>query len=397
MSASVHNGGLRVWDGVRDDSGFREFGITNLVKTTDVMDGPYVVMNATGLPAIGSIWNFGNDVDTWAFCQPYMKVSRHSGIPAGEKGYWWEVSQKFSTKPISRCQDTPVEDPLLEPQKVSGNFGKYTIEAVYDRSGNLLKSSSHEQLKGRQVEFDNNKPSVVIQQNVATLGLNTFSQMIDTVNDGPMWGLSARMIKLSNAPWERKFYGKCHVYYTRTLEFDIDYKTFDRVALDEGTKVLRGHWISGTNTGSGLIVDITSVSTAGAITGITLNNGGSGYPVSIVAQITVTGGGGTGGIITVTTSSSGVVTSITLTAGGLNYSTGTGLATATGTTWALDNTPSYLNPQHFIRYKDINGENTRAILNGRGTPVINASEAAQIPISYYQESNFFTLGIPTSL
>lgn len=397
MTAAVHNSGLRVWDGGRDDQGFREFSVTNLVKTTDVMDGPYVVMNAAGLPAIGSIWNFGNDVDTWAFCQPYMRVSRHKQLTDGEKGVWWEVTQKFSTKPISRCQDTPVEDPLLEPQKVSGNFGKYTIEAVYDRNGNLLKSSSHEQIRGRQVEFDNNKPSVVIQQNVANLGLSTFSQMIDTVNDGPMWGLSARMIKLSNAPWERKFYGKCHIYYTRTLEFDIDYKTFDRVALDEGTKVLRGHWISGTNTGSGLTVDITSVSAAGAITGITLNSGGSGYPTSIVAQITVTGGGGTGGIITVTTNSSGVVTSITLTAGGLNYSTGTGLSTATGTTWALDNNPNYLNPQHFIRYKDINGENTRAILNGRGTPVINAAEAAQIPISYYPESNFFTLGIPTSL
>ncbi len=171
MSASIYNGGLRVWDGGRDDQGFREFNITNLVKTTDVMDGPYTVMGAAGLPLIGSTWNFGNDVDVWAFCQPYMKVSRHKQIPEGEKGLLWEVSQKFSTKPISRCQDTVVEDPLLEPQKVSGNFGKYTIEAVYDRFGNLIKSSSHEQIQGRQVEFDNNKPSVVVQQNVASLGL----------------------------------------------------------------------------------------------------------------------------------------------------------------------------------------------------------------------------------
>ena len=242
MSAAVHNGGRRVWGGRRDSDGFREYTITNLVKTTDVADGPKTVMFAAGLPAIGSVWNFGNDIDVWAFCYPDMEVRRHPAIAPGEKGLWWEVDQKFSTKPLTRCQDTQVEDPLLEPQKVSGNFGKFTIEAVYDRFGNRIVSSSHEPLRGRQVEFDNNKPSVVIEQNVVNLGLSTFAQMIDTVNDGPMWGLPARCVKLSNAPWARKYYGQCNIYYTRIFEFDIDYNTFDRTGTDEGTKALRGHW-----------------------------------------------------------------------------------------------------------------------------------------------------------
>lgn len=392
MSASVQ-GGPRVWAGTRDDDGYREFTVSHLVKTTSVSDCPYTVMFASGLPAIGSVWNFGTTTDFWAFCYPYMKVELHQHLE-GDPHVWYKVDQKFSTKPMKRCQDTQVEDPLLEPQQVRGNFGKYTIEAVYDRNGSLIKSSSHEQIRGRQVEFDNNKPTVSITQNVASLGLSTFSQMIDTVNDGPMWGLSARMVKLSNAPWERLVYGKCHFYYRRTFDFDIDYRTFDRNALDEGTKVLRGHWL-GANTGTGLTVDIASVS-SGVITAVTLNSGGSGYPASKTIQITITGGTGTNGIVTATTNSAGVVTSITLTAGGTGYAIATGLSTATGTKWALDGSPNYTNMQDFIRYKDANGENTRAILNGRGVPVSSASEAARIPIEYYSESNFFTLGIPTS-
>ena len=69
----------------------------------------------------------------------------------------------------------------------------------------------------------------------------------------------------------------------------------------------------------------------------------------------------------------------------------------TGTKWVLDRSPDPDNLQDFIRYKDANGENTRAILNGRGVPVSSVSEAARIPIAYYQESNMFILGIPTSL
>lgn len=403
MSAVVHNGGLRVWGGKRDTDGYREFTVTHLVKTTDVRDCPYTVMFAAGLPAIGSVWNLGNNADVWAFCYPDMEIRRHPTIAAGEKGLWWEVDQKFSTKPLSRCQDTQVEDPLLEPQKVSGNFGKFTIEAVYDRFGNLLKSSSHEQLRGRQVEFDNNKPSVTIEQNVASLGLSTFSQMIDTVNDAPMWGLPARCVKLSNAPWSRKVYGQCHYYYTRTFEFDIDYHTFDRVGLDEGTRVLHGHW--GAGTGSGLTVRILTITSTGGIATISIDNGGAGYPESEIFQVAVTGGDGTGGVITIQTNSSGVVASIlSISYPGKDYVVTPVLpatvATSTGTGWMLDlidgEPPDPTNPQHFDRYKDRNGENTRAILNGAGCPVTSASLTRGLGIEYYGESNFFTLGVPVT-
>lgn len=228
------------WSMTRDKDGHRDYTIVHLVEA-DVADGPQVVMGCAGLPAIGAAWAFDNDSDTAALCWPTMKV-RHHDSKKGEKHKHWEVEQLFTTKPLDRCQTTSIENPLNEPQKVGGSFVKYTKEVTTDRWGDAIKSSSHEMFRGPQVEFDHNRPTVWVEQNVASLGLSTFAAMVDTVNDASLWGLSARCIKLSNVSWERLLYGVCTYYYKRRFEFDVDFDTFDRCITDEGTKVLRGHW-----------------------------------------------------------------------------------------------------------------------------------------------------------
>jgi hypothetical protein len=115
---------------------------------------------------------------------------------------------------------------LDEPQKVSGSFLKYTKPAETDRNGDLIISSSRERITG--IEMDANYPTVVIEQNVATLGLATFAAMIDKVNDAPLWGCAERCVKLDNVSWERKVYGTCGYYFTRRLEFKVNTDTWDR-------------------------------------------------------------------------------------------------------------------------------------------------------------------------
>ena len=119
---------------------------------------------------------------------------------------------------MKRCNTTSIENPLAEPQKVSGTFIKYTRELVWDKDGDLLIYSSHEPIKGGDVEFDRNRPSVRVEQNVSGLGLATFAAMVDTLNDATLWGLVARCIKLDNVSWERKLYGVCTYYYTRIFD-----------------------------------------------------------------------------------------------------------------------------------------------------------------------------------
>ena len=242
MGATVIDGTRVTWEGERDDEGHRTWTISHYVEVDSVNDGPATVMQASGLPAVGSTWSFGTDIDVWAFCYPYMKVAKHSAYKEGEWIKYWKVDQKFSTKPLNRCGTATIEDPLDEPQKISGSFVKYTKEGTRDRWGAAIRSSSFEPFHGQQVEFDHNRPTVKISQNVASLGLSTFAAMIDCVNDATLWGLPPRCVKLSNVSWERLLYGTCSYYYTRNFEFDCDYNSFDRFIIDEGNKVLNGQW-----------------------------------------------------------------------------------------------------------------------------------------------------------
>tara|TARA_R110000751_G_scaffold152635_1_gene257744 strand:- start:262 stop:1149 length:888 start_codon:yes stop_codon:yes gene_type:complete len=286
------------WTGGRDKEGHRVYNITWLVNSTTA-EGPEKIGGATGLAAIGSQWAYGSDLDAWALCYPTLKIKP---VVKREPGEWWEVQQTFSTKPLNRCQDTEIENPLNEPANISGGFVKYTREVTKDRNGEPVESSSHEMFRGGSVEFDDNRPTVSISGNVLVLPLSTFAPMVDTVNDATLWGLAKRKIKLSNVSWERLLYGTCTFYYRLTYEFDIRMEGtgFDRVLIDEGTKVLK----------PGGNVD---------------------------------------------------------------------------------------DPRDFQVYKDGNGENTRVLLDGAGSALVNSASPFEITVEYYAESNFLTLGIPTTL
>lgn len=236
----------------RNPEGHRTYKVVFLVASNDKKDGPVTILSTAGLPAIGSTWAYGNDVDPYAYATPEVNVKP---TLTNEQSCQWEVEYTFTTRPIERCQTGSIEDPLLEPDKISGSFVNYVREATMDRFGNRLKTSSHEQLRGSQVEFDHHKAQVTITQNVASLGLATLTSMMNTVNATPLWGLPPRRIKLSGVNWSQLFQGICGIYYSRTLSFDIDFRGFDRVVLDEGTKVLNGRWADEED-GSGSLVGV---------------------------------------------------------------------------------------------------------------------------------------------
>lgn len=234
MTASILSGQTN-WSMIRDENGHRTYTITHKVRA-GTLDGPFIVMRTPGLPLIGSLWIFDNDLDPWAFCWPDMRVTP---VVRNEPNQDWLVEQTFSTKPLSRCQDTSIEDPLLEPQKISGSFVKYTLSStngiLLDKDGNVIKNASHEPIP--DLERDANRPTVNISQNVSSLGLSTITQMVDTLNDAPLWGLAARKIKLSQLSWDRKLYGACNFYYTRNFGFDVNFGGFDETIPQVGTKI----------------------------------------------------------------------------------------------------------------------------------------------------------------
>jgi len=326
----------------RDKKGNRVYTVRHLVLA-GVRDGPRNVLACSGLPRPGSTWNFMDDVDTTAWCTNVADVNLHEE-KEGENSKVWTVDQEFSTIPPDVCFDEELGDPLLAPQKVSISTIKYNEEATYDMFGLPIVNSSHEMVRGPQAEFEASRISIRIEQNVASLGLSLVKTMMNTVNQLPMWGLSARMIKLSDFQAEKKYKGGvsfetgtgtggCRVYWTRTFTFDtyarIDPQSggevsgFDRYLRDEGTKTLIGSW----------------------------NTSGAFIPGSPAVP-----------------------------------------------------SPDPTNPAHFQRAVDADGNYIRTLLN-RGVPagaaVITGThlggDAGVIVIQKYEESNFFTLGIPTDL
>ena len=242
--------GQREWKMSRDEQGHRTYTIEHLVEH-DTTDGPFNIINCPGLPVEGQEWDFDGDHDPWAFCMPTATVERHE-YKEGHPRRTSKVTQTFTTKaPDStkqRCSEIKVEDPLLEPPKVTWSYSKYQEEATEDRFGRPIVSSSHEQMRGPQNEWDANRIVIKIEQNVATPAQAYVlpNAMKDTLNDAPLWGLDRRCIKMTPGNGERKFYGRCNVYYTRVLEFEVRPDGFDRDLLDEGSKLLHGHWDSTT-------------------------------------------------------------------------------------------------------------------------------------------------------
>ncbi len=243
--------GLRTWSMSRDSIGHREYKVTSQVEVTSAADGPATVAQCPGLPRVFTLWRIGNDIDIWAWCRPDMDIKPASGISEGEPIQFYHVTQTFSTKPTERNNpeaNKDQQDPLAEPQKVSGSFAKRQEEAFVDRFGSQIVNSAFEQIRGPLVEFERNSPTIKIEQNWPTLDLDVIATMVDRVNDRPLWGLPRRCWRLTNFSWERLFHGQSYVYYKRSFEFESRYETWDRDVMDEGTKVLSGQWDKPTGT-----------------------------------------------------------------------------------------------------------------------------------------------------
>lgn len=235
----VSTEGRANWSGERSRKGHRTFTLETKLDTSDSNDGPFTVMISPLLPQIGDVWDFGNDVDVWAFCLPTMQVKKRGARDGGPVNHW-TVTQTFTTEPQERCQDDSIEDPLNEPDTLSGGFVKYTREAqsMFDANGDIVPilNSADDLITG--IERDDNRPTVRIGQNVADLELDLITGKMDKLNDSSMWGLEARQIKLSNITWQRLLFGTCSFYYRREFEFDINFEGFDLMdVMDAGFNI----------------------------------------------------------------------------------------------------------------------------------------------------------------
>ena len=230
---ALTNLGVYDWGGGRDIELHRNYWVKFLIETSDSSDGPQTLTYTPGLPAVGSTWVFGNDSDSYALCKPIVECET---VVKKQQNFYWILKYEFSTRPWRTCATVEITNPLSQPDRINGSFVNYQ-EMVNKRrddtatgtaGGAPILSSSLEPI---YVQKDVDRPSVQITQTVLSLGLDVFSQMVNTLNDATLWGLPARCIKLRNVPWRRMVWGLCTYYYERTLEFDIKYDTFDETEI----------------------------------------------------------------------------------------------------------------------------------------------------------------------
>lgn len=446
---------------VKDDEGHRTYTVSYRVKCNSA-DGPSVALTATGLPTIGNTWVVNNENDPWAWCTPGVKITP---VLDGEPNNFFDLEYTFTTKPLkqdpanfstnpgsgggtgSMPGGSGVENPLLIPDRLSGSYSRFTEEFTDDILGFPVVNSSHEQMRGPPVEFDRNRLVIKVEQNRTDLQIALINSLVDCVNDRVMWGLPKRCVKLSAVPWERKYYGNGIRYYTRTLEFEVRKETFDRYVLDEGTKVLQGHW----NSLMRWVLDKVGVLKNPSPPQLEIENLADAEdpfpPVISLApaiyefRISAEDANGETSVSALTRVASTldfysrITVSWTAIEGALTYwiwlrvsgTTFVGkwqrlkVVSAPITSYLYEGTdlplgiedlvllnetgsdPDQDNPSHFARYKDKNGENARVLLDGHGKPAeiiatgTGATTAGSILVKVYQEADLSVLGAPTSL
>jgi hypothetical protein len=229
------------WEGEQDEGYAREYKLTYLIESLPTQ-GPASVLQTPGLPIPGTIWSLGDDLDIWAWVRPNARVTP---LCTGEPNRFWKMELTASTKPLKRCSELKVEDPLLEPPDIDVDTVRDTDVSGYDRFGKRVTNSAHEQFPGKETEFDRGRDQIKIGVNLPTYAhVQQYQLYRDHVNKDWLWNYPPRCVKLSDVKAPRKMYGLCYTYWRLEATFDTKLQTFDRDLQDEGTKVLNGHWTS---------------------------------------------------------------------------------------------------------------------------------------------------------
>lgn len=230
----------------RDEEGHRYYEIDWHIATTSQHQNIAHILSNWPLFAVGSpfvltgAWPEAVGTDLWAFCTPELNIAPHRDVKEYAGVFNWVVTQFWSTKQSWRCHTFPIENPLLEPKHITGDFVHEQRSTNVDRFGKPLLHPNFQPITGPATERRYSYPTVTISWNQSNLPLSTIVNLINKVNDAELWGLPARRVRFSDAKFERKVYGSCSYYWNVAYTFEFDEKGFDIPVPAEGTKVYSG-------------------------------------------------------------------------------------------------------------------------------------------------------------
>jgi len=267
MAQPENTARLIYWDLEVDDDGYRTYTARYLVRlpldrdslTFSSLYGPYYAsnepqgfaVNISGLPRWGDFWQQGNDSDTGVVCVARKKVTPYE--QKNDPHEYFVVECYFTNKPSGGNGGGTSPDTLDYP-RFSGGYTSGRIEAQKTYDGTPILNSANQPIKGPKVEFDDNQPTIVIEQASTVLQLYELSQLKNKLNGfAPIWGLGTtdgsngdgtRIVKCQSITWQEVKLPMSPLgrYFVRRFEFEVGYKFDPDDILDEGNQVWDGQW-----------------------------------------------------------------------------------------------------------------------------------------------------------
>lgn len=211
-----------------DIDGNSTYVVTYRVIVTAATDGPRTCFASGLLPGYGSTYSFGSDSNLWAFYRYYSNFRWEDD----KHRLAWLVDITFDTKPTTTKPQSPWQNPLDEPWKVSGSFTDLQLEVDRDRNGNKICNSSDEP-KTRVIPYGHD--TVHLEGYSATISLSQRAQAVKHVNSAAIWGLAARKVLLRT--WSYQIvYNNSDPFVKHVMDFEINYDGWNENFIDAGTR-----------------------------------------------------------------------------------------------------------------------------------------------------------------
>jgi len=238
MTATVR--GIRPGDreGDVNQKGERQYTVTYLVQTDDKNDGPQTARTAYGIPAIGDVYQPGNDYDAGAVVVSKRAIETESPVD-------WEVEVTYSTDTNGKPDEAMDDNPLNKPADVTYGFQarRILIPGYYNAPGSVSDSADLDlgvvapngELFDPQPEMEIAEPVLSISKNMATINGATMMALANCVNISPFFGAMHRQLKMNAPQAQRMYHETIGLYWAVTFQMAYKFDTWDVQILNQGT------------------------------------------------------------------------------------------------------------------------------------------------------------------
>lgn len=190
------------------------------VQTNDPLDGPHVVVNHPGLPALYSPYSSGNDTYEDAL------LLRKTPEEEGDSHRSWIVTCEYNNEYQLY--------PLLEPTLYSMSFDQYTQVARMDVNGFPLNNSMGQAFTPPP-EADWSRPVFIARRNEAFINTSFVIDMVDSVNASVWKGWAPRTVKCKSINIGEQQLRNGTYFHEVTYEFHLFWQTWDYFILNQST------------------------------------------------------------------------------------------------------------------------------------------------------------------